>query len=707
MDKLKKGLDKLKVGVSSATAGRVELKLRNETGLPLEIVAWPVYVSAKALNVDGDALPPAESTDDDDTKDDGVCKLLPYQGYAFDGTVPKTGTRYDEQDISLGSIRQNHAGVKAVVASHPHFGWVYFDLIKGDSSRLHLQAYLKLDRNGIVEASVGYLDVDSQDEKPQPSGELARGTFTDKDATEVQLVLTREIADKVNQVNDETHEASKIELGKGLEVSTYVSHLAGRVTILAGKEARYHEYNKPAPPARSGDIRYSKHELEGTTSKYVGLFVEQDQTPFFEGHARVNPVSGKAHGKPFVSTRVSTARFSPDGKLAMNYGFSDALQGRPDQLYCYVTISHENWLGDLIAEDAAWLEKPFSKLVLAGAHDAGMFTELDPGLSALIQSGKLNEALGHRKVQETLTPVAHALIHVLKAIKLDPARIINNIALTQKDTFANQLKLGVRFFDFRPGYAFTDVVEMKQGDLRHIHALVPGCSYAVFLNDVIEFLATHPKEIVFYEIKNDGIILQKPIERNGEVVALSMVPTAEVLAEYLRKAFEACNKPEASTIKVGGPEDLDTPIGELLKANKRLIIADRVHDPEGWQRSDSYDHPAYNTIDPATIIVKLNELLAQADKDPSTNGRKKGAIYQCQATPTSSLSEDAFASLSWSDASSLLNYMKPQNDRQIYPWIQQHELTDEGTVILLNDYVDGALVEMAIDKSRQRANLYN
>ena len=44
------------------------------------------------------------------------------------------------------------------------------------------------------------------------------------------------------------------------------------------------------------------------------------------------------------------------------------------KLYAYVTLAHPDWLGSLIDADARWRDVPFSKLVLAAAHDCGMCT---------------------------------------------------------------------------------------------------------------------------------------------------------------------------------------------------------------------------------------------------------------------------------------------------------------------------------------------
>lgn len=52
------------------------------------------------------------------------------------------------------------------------------------------------------------------------------------------------------------------------------------------------------------------------------------------------------------------------------------------------------------------------------------------------------------------------------------------------------------------------------------------------------------------------------------------------------------------------------------------------------------------------------------------------------------------AALTFSDASSLLVWMKAQQDRVTYPWISQTDFNEPGNVIFLNDFCDGALVSL-------------
>ena len=129
---------------------------------------------------------------------------------------------------------------------------------------------------------------------------------------------------------------------------------------------------------------------------------------------------------------------------------------------------------------------------------------------------------------------------------------------------------------------------MKKGPIHHQHALVPGQGYIEFLTQILAFLVEHTREVVVVELKSDGFVLTKPTEREGEVTALSMIPTTDELAECLTKAREQVSGSDA--VKIGRALDMDKPIGELLDSGARLVLIDRVHEPDSWSRLDSYDH---------------------------------------------------------------------------------------------------------------------
>lgn len=133
--------------------------------------------------------------------------------------------------------------------------------------------------------------------------------------------------------------------------------------------------------------RHGQHEVEGASSKFVGILAQFQNAPFFKASLKIHPVSGVVHDSSgFLADTLKTgAIFSRDDTHVLSYGFSDQGAGKPDQVYAYVTRNHEHWLGNLIDEDARWLDVPFSRLALAGSHDAGMSEALNPGLLFVIK----------------------------------------------------------------------------------------------------------------------------------------------------------------------------------------------------------------------------------------------------------------------------------------------------------------------------------
>lgn len=83
-------------------------------------------------------------------------------------------------------------------------------------------------------------------------------------------------------------------------------------------------------------------------------------------------------------------------------------------------------------------------------------------------------------------------------------------------------------------------------------------------------------------------------ETSGKA-ALSMVPTLEALEACLESARQSANGLAAREHRIGGPVDLGRTIGDLLETNTRLIIANRVHFPDAWERGDSYSAASYRS----------------------------------------------------------------------------------------------------------------
>ncbi|KAK4699903.1 hypothetical protein P7C70_g6353, partial [Phenoliferia sp. Uapishka_3] len=549
--------------------------LNNSSGLPIQITAWPV----RATKI-SDYL------------------LSTSRGSNFYNTVPQNGTFSLEQHFEIGELR----GPKHL-DPRPRWGWIFFDLVHADGKKVHLQVFVKVSRNGVQEAVLGRTDLDSSSDNPMPSGEVGKGAIKGNTIT---FSVDESLKDIENTVDDSTKEGIGRFTGKGIETSSYVSSELARASVVVGSAARYHDYAAPVKPSRLNTIRHTVHEIGGISERYIGCFVEHDGKGWWDGHVKVHPITGIAKGKGFDSTADTTAIFDNDSVI--NYGFHDAGKGRHDQVYVYATKDQGNWLGDLIQSNQAWRDVPFSKLALPAAHDCGMFGPLDAGLTLLIQQGQLGNALASHAEASMATPIVHFLVQVLEEIKLRPERVINNIALTQKDSFADQLHIGVRFFDFRPGFSFSDVIHTKKGVIHHQHAMVPGCTYLTFINEILNFLGSHPSEIVFVEIKSDGFLVHEDKLHNGEVVVYSMIPTESELAEVFQEARKATSD-EGRRVEIGSAVDLDKSIGEIIDSRKRLVIVDRVHEPDAWNRADSYGSSLF--LYPIVVARRLIGFLAK------------------------------------------------------------------------------------------------
>ena len=179
------------------------------------------------------------------------------------------------------------------------------------------------------------------------------------------------------------------------------------------------------------------------------------------------------------------------------------LNGR-DQAYAYATVPMNTWMGDVRASDTnAWDNATLNDLVLPGAHDAGMWT-LAPAINnAQSLVTFLNEITPNLPVG--LGGEIEKLLE--KAATSGVFNFIHNVALTQKDTTEDQLKSGIRYFDYRPAKIGISGTPLGT-DYYHVHAVVPGYNFQSFLNDVVNFIDApgNEHEIVMVNIKDSGIV---------------------------------------------------------------------------------------------------------------------------------------------------------------------------------------------------------
>lgn len=369
-------------------------------------------------------------------------------------------------------------------------------------------------------------------------------------------------------------------------------------------------------------------------------------------YAEINPVTGNIADSNMKNMLETTSEIGDN--YAVSYGFYDAGAGKSHQVYVYVTDNYSNWMGDLINATPQLKEQPFGTFVLPGSHDAGSFTAF------------LND--------EIIQSIFNALGAELPEMSM-AKRAIVNLFYTQKDDINTQLKLGIRYFDFRPGYTINRLVD---NELRHQHNFLPGYRFDSFLSDVVGFLEAHQNEVVVVNIKYDGFAQD------------DMKPSDEVVKEYISNAIVNSN------IQIGTREDLNLTTSTILEQNKRLIVLQRTNNCR-----DSYND-SYKTDDPNKIIESMNSILAETEGD--------WTVLQLQGT---------FSGVFWggitsgiltlSDASSPLLSTKAKFDYATYDWIGQKDNVaskcGKNLLVLLNDFVDNALVSYAISITKQRSTL--
>ncbi|HZX29890.1 MAG TPA: hypothetical protein VFF03_00935 [Rhodocyclaceae bacterium] len=445
-----------------------------------------------------------------------------------------------------------------------------------------------------------------------------------------------------------------------------------------------------------------KNRIGGNASGVYSMHAQKDRREVLRKDIEVRPGDGNiASGS--LRRMLETPSVVQDD-YAVSYGFYDAGIGKKHQSYMYVTDDYSDWMGMVLQDKhrSDFSKRPFGTFVLPGSHDAGMFCGLDSDEAArdlvdrLVQAystpGRLAAALAGGAAAAWAAPAAAVLAAVVFLIaKTSGAarRALINLAYTQKDDIKTQLALGTRFFDFRPGY--NAAFYRSDQKLRHQHGFIPGYEFEGFLRDVVGFLTAHEKEIVVVQIKNNGFF------------ADDMTPAPEVID----KAIDAALK--GSSIRRGDVTDLSDTTGGLLAAGKRLIILKKSD-----KATDSYSDDAYATDDPESVKAQLDKTLHNLAPDAAwtilqlqgtcTNKplvQLKGGIMDI-AAGTRAL---AALALTQSDAASPLLSTKARFDHVLYQWLMDENVAKSSgpkPVVLLNDFVDGALTSHAWAMTKQR-----
>ncbi|KAI4618289.1 uncharacterized protein J4E87_007957 [Alternaria ethzedia] len=466
-------------------------------------------------------------------------------------------------------------------------------------------------------------------------------------------------------------------LSKGVRCFTYIA--------VDGVEV---EYTVPKGNVKRGDQHQFLHDhLEVESSnlphfKFIGNFdfiVRQDGRELTKQWVAINSMTGKLEDGSMVNMEQTPSIFAND--LIITYGFYDAGPGLaelPKQHQCYVTVTknYENWMRDVIPQGSDKSNHPFHKMVLPSAHDIGM-NNMSSSLSLLKNAGTgiIKEVLG-RSLPHALTIINKVGDGAINRIAPD---IIRALAITQKDTLDTILKIGARYFEFRPAKCHRQMQKVSPLDDTWYfqHGAIPGMPYRVLLDHITRFLVDHKDEIIVVHNRWDGVPGDCPRPNDDEL--------RDALNDILRE----------KDLKAGNQEDMmHKTIHDLRESNTRLIIL------KDCGQASNYDDAANATLTGDSMVEKLSSMC----EDPPRG--HPVTLLQCQATATN-IRDVIIASVLDSDVStSPILATKPVCDHKILPLLKgdvgRKLMGEEGVVVILNDFFDGATADVAVGLCRER-----
>jgi hypothetical protein len=407
----------------------------------------------------------------------------------------------------------------------------------------------------------------------------------------------------------------------------------------------------------------------------------------------VNALTGNASGGTMESIANQRSIIVHDKDLIICYGLYEAGDGHdllPAQHQCYITVApnYADWMRSVAPPGSDRENKPFSRLVLPAAHDAGMnsMASSEAILSrvggAVVNTLLLDHNNVDPKVREILSRLADKLS--ADALALVAPNIIFSLAITQKDDLATMLQIGARYFEFRPARLHTAVRHRAlSGDALYFqHSAIPGMAYDAFLREVVCFLRDHADEIVVVQLRWDGVPLD-----------VCEAPSDEEKRRYVDEALRQ-HAPQGEVV-VGGLEDMKhASIGQLRRERKRLIVLDSV------DSLSTYTDEGNATLDGESIVAALPAVLTRE------NQRGKAFVnIQCQATASNIPRAVVYSVLEAGVTTSCLLATKGLCDSKTLPWCRDNVVDKcelDQLVVLMNDWIDGATADVAVQLSKQR-----
>jgi hypothetical protein len=448
------------------------------------------------------------------------------------------------------------------------------------------------------------------------------------------------------------------------------------------------EFTAPKKSIAKRDLNtFTSDHLEVESSNlprfaFVGKFsfiVRRDGKEITSQWVDVNSMTGSLGNGTMNNMEQTPSIFIED--LVVVYGFYDAgpgAAGLPKQHQCYVTVTknYENWMRDVVSPNSDKENRPFHKMVLPAAHDMAMNSSTtSQTLLRNAGSGVIKEVLGRDlpSLFSVFNRVSDGAVH-----RIAPD-IIRALAITQKDSLDAVLKIGARYFEFRPAKCHRRLQAMCQLEdtFYFQHGPIPGMAYKDFLADIVRFLEDHGEEIVVVQNRWDGVPAECPR------------PTQDDLQKILNEVLQS------KKLQSGNLDDMTRKtLRELRAERKRLIVLQNVN------QVSNYSDAASATLSGNSIVTKLQEMSKSPPRGHSIT------LLQCQATATNIRDVIIASVLDAGVSTSPILATKPVCDSKILPLLRgecgKNLVREEGTVVLMNDFFDGATADVAIGMCRER-----
>ncbi|KAH0562958.1 hypothetical protein GP486_002481 [Trichoglossum hirsutum] len=437
--------------------------------------------------------------------------------------------------------------------------------------------------------------------------------------------------------------------------------------------------------ASSGN-NFRSHDLE-IDAKALKLFeatgrfqwtVKKDGQAIEGRYAEISPYDGNVHSGNM--SKIMDEKSVIHGDSIITYGFYGAgpgVAGLTNKHQCYVTVSpnYSSWMGTLAPVASGQASRPFSTFVLPAPHDCGM-NNMDT-ISSIMNApngSKIRDALlGRLGIIKDLEAVA------VEAAKNIAPNIMLSLAMTEKDSISTLLALGARYFEFRPAYMHDDIRSLcpNPNTLYFQHACIPGLAYVDFLREIVSFLDTYPTEIVVIHLRWDGVL----------------PGCAKPSADELSRTITSVTSGSRTGVKAGDRTCLNRQISDLRSSGQRIIIVqmDATY--------SSYDDAAYATLIPDPIVSRLRGM--------NTSGQAGNdfTLLQCQGTASSIEKVWHYSIVASNTSDSCLLETKAKFDTATLPWVRDNALNvlrAEQTIVVMNDFLDGATTDVVIGLNRER-----